>query len=78
MSIAFAAVLAVQEAACVSAHTAILACEAQCALACVVINAIHTGARIATWVTGALVDVDLTAQSFEARAALAHDSVTQV
>lgn len=78
VSVACAAIFAGRKAARVSTHVAILACEAQCTLARVVINAIHTGTRIATRVTGALINVDLTTQSFEARAASAHKAVTQV
>lgn len=78
MSVACAAVFAQQEVAGISTHIAILACEAQRALASVVVNAIHAGARVATWVMGALVDVDFTTRPFEARAASAHQVVAQV
>lgn len=72
MSVARTTIFAGQGTTSIRTNVAILAREAQCALARVVINTVHTGTRIVTRVTDTLINVDLTTQSLEARAASAH------
>lgn len=72
VSVARTTIFAGQGTTSVSTNVAILAREAQCALARVVINTVHTGTRIVTRVTGTLINVDLTTQTLEARAASTH------
>lgn len=78
MGEAGAAVVAEKLVAGTVAHGAVFASEAQRARTGEVIDSIYAGAGVAAGVTGAVVDVGLTARAGEARPAAAGDLVTAV
>lgn len=78
MGVAGPAVLAGHEAAGVGAVVAVLAREAERARAGVVVDAVHAGPGVLAGAAGTVVYVDFATGAFEARAASAHESVTQI